>query len=263
MVKPSSALFRDFSKRPHHPIVIHLRRHDRAARQLALLPASLIWTALVFAAAAWSYTRLSDSFVTTLPLWLMFLSACPCAIWLARIVSLLSRQSRAGSLDELSMIPAGRQFVHATACQVALSEDDAAWWLQLLRKTLSAATILCLMMALCIVLAGLDMLDWAELLALLLDILLLAIAIPLEGAQSAAIACLLGVYFGAMRPPGSLDRASAAVSAFVLLQGMTYAAAIFVAALAGSGRLWLVCALFLAARELAVNALWRVTTDSL
>ncbi len=221
-----------------------------------MLPASLVCALLVFAAAAHSYTLLSADFVWSLPLWLMLLSTCPCVIWITRIAALLSRQSRAGRLDELNLIPAGRSFIFAIVCQIVLSEGDAAWWLRLLRRYLAGLALLLMLMAVFIALAGLEQVNWRELTWLLLDGLLLALVIPLEGLQSTVLACSLGIYFG-MRAPGSLDRASAACALFALLQALAYALAIAGASLLRVPRLWLVCGLFLLLREIAIMLLWR------
>lgn len=217
---------------------------------------------LVFAAAAHSYTVISADLLWSLPLWLMLLSACPCAIWMAKIVALLSRQARAGGLDELSLIPAGRAFIFKTACQVVLSEGDAAWWLRLLRRWLAGLALLLMLMGVCITLASIGRADWHELVLLLLDVLLLALAILLEGMQSGVLVCALGIALGT-RSPGALDRASAAFALFALLQALSYALAIAGAVLLNAPRLWLVCGLFLLLREFAIVMMWReVTRDS-
>ena len=70
------------------------------------------------------------------------------------------------------------------------------------------------------------------------------------------MACALGIVFG-MRPPGALDRASAACAVFALLQALSYAIAIAGSVLPGAPRLWLVCGLFLLLRELAIGLMWR------
>ena len=221
-----------------------------------MLPASLVCAIVVFAAAAHSYTSLNADMVWSLPLWLMLLSACPCAIWMTRIVQLLARQSRAGRLDELSLIPAGRRFIFTVACQVVLSEGDAAWWLDMLRRCLAGMVLLLMLMGMCITLVNIERVDWQELALLLLDILLLGLAILLEGAQSGVLACSLGIFFG-RRSPGGLDRASAAFATFALLQALSYALAMAGATVLNMSRLWLVCGLFLLLRELAICMLWR------
>lgn len=254
--KTSPALYESLGKHPRHPVVAQLSRHNRRSRLLPALPASLLCAMLVFAAAAHSYTILSANMVWSLPLWLMLLSACPCAIWMARIVALLSRQSRAGRLDELSVIPAGRSFIFKAACQVVLSEGDAAWWLGLLRRWLASLALLLMLMGAGITLASVDRVDWFALAWLLLDVLLLALCILLESAQSGLLACSLGIYFGS-RAPGALDRASAAFAIFALLQALSYALAVAGAALLNVPRLWLVCGLFLLLRELALLMIWR------
>ncbi len=252
----SAALYESLGKHPHHAVVGQLSRHNRSSRLVPVLPASLLCALLVFAAAAHSYTVLSSNIIWSLPLWLMLLSACPCALWMARIVALLARQSRAGRLDELSLIPAGRRFIFTVACQVVLSESDAAWWLGMLRRCLAGLALLLMLMGMCITLVNIERVDWQELALLLLDVLILALAILLEGAQSGVLACALGIYFG-RRSPSALDRASAAFALFVLLQALSYALAIAGAVLLNVPRLWLVCGLFLLLRELAIVMLWR------
>ncbi len=253
----SAALYESLGKHPHHPVVGQLSRHNRSSRLVPVLPASLFCALLVFAAAAHSYTILSSNLVWSLPLWLMLLSACPCAIWMARIVALLSRQSRAGRLDELSLIPAGRSFILTIACQVVLSEGDAAWWLRMLRRWLAGLALLLMLVGMGIALASLQQIDWRDLSWLLLDVLLLTLVIPLEGAQSGVLACLLGSAAGTFSP-GALDRTSAAFALFVLLQALSYALAMAGAVLLNMPRLWLVCGLFLLLRELAIVKMWRV-----
>ena len=252
----SAALYESLGKQPRHPVVGQLARHNRRARLLPALPASLLCAMLVFGAAAHSYASLRANIEWSLPLWLMLLSACPCAIWIARIVALLSRQSRAGRLDELSLIPAGRSFIFKTACQVVLSEGDAAWWLGLLRRCLASLALLLMLMGVCITLVSIESVDWQELALLLLDVLLLALAILLEGAQSGLLACSLGIFCG-RTAPGALDRTSAAFAIFALLQVLSYALAVAGAALLNVPRLWLVCGLFLLLRELAIGTIWR------
>ena len=252
----SAALYESLHRRPHHPVARQLARHNRGSRSVPVLPASLFCALLVFAAAAHSYTALSAGFVFSLPLWLMLLHACPCLIWITRIVTLLARQSRAGTLDELTIIPAGRAFLFAIACQGGLSEGDAAWWLRLLRRWLARLAGLLMLMGLFIALAGLEQVYWRDLCWLLLDGLLLTLAILHEGQQSALLACALGIVFG-MRPPGALDRASAACAVFALLHARSYAIAIAGSVLPGAPRLWLVCGLFLLLRELAIGLMWR------
>ncbi|MCY4464952.1 MAG: hypothetical protein OXE46_05395 [Chloroflexi bacterium] len=258
----SAALYESLRMHPRHPVGRQLSRHNRRSRLVPVLPASLFCAILVFGAAAHNYTILSADIVWSLPLWLMLLSACPCVIWMARIVALLSRQSRAGRLDELSVIPAGRRFIFTTVCQVVLSESDAAWWLDLLRKVLAGIALLMLLMGLCVALAIVDRVDWYELASMLLDMLLLALAIPLESRQSGLLACSLGIFFG-IRAPGALDRASAAFAVFALLQALSYIVAIAGAVLLNVPRLWLVCGLFLLLREIAIVMIWReVMRDS-
>ena len=82
----------------------------------------------------------------------MLFSASYCAIWIARIVPLMSRQSILGVLDEISVIPPGRVFVYLTVCKVVLNQDDAVLWLGLLRRVLAGLVTIVLLMSLCIAL---------------------------------------------------------------------------------------------------------------
>ncbi len=254
--QPGIALYKELSKRPRNPIARQLARQNRSPHRLHALTISLLWMLLVLCAAALTYNRIGVGLVWSLPLWLMLLSLFPSALWMTRIATMLSRLSSAGTLDELSLIPAGKHFLHITVCQLIVSENDAAYWLGLLRRALTGMALLMLMLALCIAFSQLGGLDAAELGALLLDLLLLALVILLEGMQSAVVACLLGIRFGT-GTPGAIEPASAAFAAFVLLQALSFAVAIAGAILLHAPRPWLVFGLFLLQRELAIALLWR------
>ena len=254
--QPAIVHYRQLSARPRHPLARQLARQYQSGQRLHALTVSLVWMLLVALAAAHSYTRVGVGFVWSLPLWLLLLSICPCALWMTRIATLLSRLSSAGSLDALSMLPPGKRFLHLTVCQLVISADDAAFWLGLLRRVLTGMALLMLLLALCIASSQIDVLHSGDLGALLLDVLLLALCIPLEGTQSAVVACLLGIRFGTAAP-GAIEPASAALAAFVLLQALSYALAMAAAILLQAPRPWLVIGLFLLGRELMVALLWR------
>ena len=254
--RPASALYTELSKRPRNPVGRQLARQTRSPHRLHTVAVSLLWTMLVVCAAALSYNRVGVGLVWSLPLWLMLLSLVPSALWMTRIVNMLSKLSNAGMLDELSLIPAGRGFLQLTICQAVLSENDAAYWLGLLRRAVMGMALLMLLLALCIAFSQVGALDAADSGALLLDILLVALMIPLEGMQSAVAACLLGIRFGT-GAFGAVEPASAAVAAFVLLQALSFAIAITGAILLHAPRPWLVFCLFLLSREMAIAILWR------
>ena len=254
--RPTSALYAELSKRPRNPVARQLIRQIRSRRRLRVLTVSLLWTLPVLCAAAFTYSRVGVGLAWSLPLWLMLLSLFPSALWMTRVVAVLSRLSKARALEELSLIPEGRRSLHITVCQLVLSENDAAYWLALLRRAVMGMALLMLALALCIAFSQVGALDAGELSALLLDILLIALSIPLEGAQSAVIACLLGVRFGTSAF-GAVEPASAALAAFVLLQALSFALAVAGAILLQAPRPWLVFGLFLLSRELAIALLWR------
>ena len=91
--------------------------------------------------------------VWLLPVWLMLFSAPYCAIWIARIVPLMSRQSVLGVLDEISVIPPGRVFIYLTICKVVLNRDDAVIMAELYAaRTGGSGNCSYLLMTLCIAL---------------------------------------------------------------------------------------------------------------
>ena len=261
LYESSGARYRQLSQTPRNPLAAQLTRQQRSRQRFSVMSASLLWTLPVAAAAAFGYSRLDAGMFWTLPLWLMLWSVCPCALWLSRIVALLSRQSSAGVLDEISVIPPGRGFVCRTVCQLVLSADDAAWWLGLLRRGTAALALAALLLALCMALALSSTRDVAALGGLLLDLALLLPLFPLEGAQSALIVCMLGVHFGT-RPPTAVEPVSAAFALFMLLQALSLAVPMAAAILLGVARPWLIFALFLLIRELAIAICWhRVMGD--
>ena len=169
----------------------------------------------------------------------------------------MSRQARSGTLDEVSVIPPGRLFIYLTICKVVLNEDDALYWLGLLRRVLATGVFMMLMMSLCIAAAQLDQLSVWDLAAVFVELALVAVVISLEHSQSVLSACLLAV-LGGSRLGSALDRASATIAGFLLLQILSYALAVGAVVALGLLSLSLALALFLLARELLILLLWRV-----
>jgi hypothetical protein len=206
---------------------------------------------------AYIYVILDHVFIWLLPCWLMLFSAFYCAVWIGRIVPLMSRQSVLGVLDEISVIPPGRVFVYLTICKVVLNRDDAVVWLGLLRRALAGAVMIILAMSLCIALTLLSESTTLEFASILLDLVLSAAVIWLEHAQSTVIACLVAVEIS-NRLGGQVDRTSAAVATFVLVQILCYAVALGAVMIVDAPSVGLTLLLFLLIRELLVSALWRL-----
>ena len=145
-------LWRELRRDASHPVATRLRRQLSRERKLPVLRLSLALGAAQLIALAYVYTAISQVILWLLPLWLMLFSASYCALWIARIVPMMSRQSTFGALDEISVIPPGRVFVYLTICKVVLNRDDAVVWLGFLRRVLAGLVLLLLMMSLCIAL---------------------------------------------------------------------------------------------------------------
>ena len=137
-----------------------------------------------------------------------------------------------------------------------LNEDDALYWLGLLRRVLAGGVLLMLMMSLFVAAAQLDQLRPDDLTALLIEMTLVAIVFPLEHTQSALSACLLAVLVGG-RLSSAVDRASVAIASFMLLQVLSYVLAVAAVVAFGLSSLSLALALFLFMREMLILVLWR------
>lgn len=252
-----SSLWQTLRRDARHPVARHLSRQLKGRWQLPILPFSLVCALPLLILVAYTYHAISDAIGWALPLYLMLFSTLYCAVWIARIVALISRQARSGALDEVSVIPPGRVFIYLTICKVILNEDDVLYWLGLLRRVLAGGVFLMLIMSLCIAAALMDQLSPWEFAAVLLELTLIAIVIQLEHAQSTLFACLLAVA-GGSRLRGSFDRASIIVAGFILLQILSYSLAIGTVAALGLSSLSIALALFLLVRELLILLLWRV-----
>ena len=217
-----ASLWRDLSRDASHPVATHLRRQLNRARYLPVLRLSLALGIVLLILLTYSYTHIDHLVVWLLPVWLMLFSASYCAIWIIRIVPLMSRQSILGVLDEISVIPPGRVFVYLTLCKVVLNQDDAVVWLGLLRRVLAGLALLVLLMTLCIALTLLSESSILDLVAILLDLVLVAAVIWLEHSQSTVLACLIAVE-ASIRSNGNVDKTSVAVVAFALAQALCYA----------------------------------------
>ena len=284
----SPALWQALSRDARHPIARHFSRR-RPGRRLAynadgsprvhtnspLLAGSLLWGALLLIAAAFISARNpfgmagragglinascqeACSTLLALPAWLMLFSGFYCALWIGRIAALHARQAGAGSLETVGLTPPGPAFVFLVMAKVALNEGDALAWLSWLRRALGAMVLFSLFMALCIASAQVGQVKPGELGAMVATLALLAWLIPHEHEQSVIIACLAAILVCA-RPKGSLDRTSAAVAGFALLQALSYALALAVALVIGALELGIVFAFFLLIREGMITALWKL-----
>ena len=249
-------LWRTLRRDARHPVARRLRRQLKQGRRLPVLPFSLACALPLLVLAGYTYSAVDEAIGWALPLLLMLYSALYCALWIARIVSLMSRQASSGVMDEVSVIPPGRLFIQLTICKVVVNEDDAIYWLGLLRRVLASAVFMMLMMSLFITVAQLDRLSARKVSAAFVELALVAVVIPLEHNQSALSACLLAV-LGGSRLSSALDRASATIAGFLLLQILSYALAVGAAIALGLASLSLALALFLIARELLILLLWR------
>ena len=239
-----------------HPVARHLSRQLKQGRRLKVLPVSTAFALLLLFVIAFTFNAIDHVIIWTLPLWLMLFSAFYCSIWITRIVGLMSRQSRAGVLDEVSMIPPGRIFIFLSICKVVLNEDDAVIWLSLLRRGLAGIFIVSVMMSLCIALTQVSNISPLEFGLVLFELLLVAIVIPLEHTQSVVIACLLAIVF-CTRVPSQMDKTSIAAAGFVLLQILTYSLAVAIVVVLEMNNIGIALALFMLIREVLVFALWR------
>jgi len=235
------------------------------ARYLPVLRLSLAFGFLLLVFLAYFYVLIDHLIILLLPVWLMLFSASYCAIWIARIVPLMSRQSVLGVLDEISVIPPGRVFIYLTICKVVLNRDDAVLWLGLLRRVLAGLVLLVLLMTLCIALSLLSQSSTLELAAILLDLVLSTAVIWLEHSQSTVLACLIAVEVS-NRVGGNIDKTSVALTAFALAQILCYAMAlaVIIGGVAVSTHhldhinVSAMLFLFLLMREFLVSALWRL-----
>ena len=227
------------------------------ARYLPLLRLSLAAGVALLLLIAYVYTVIDHLIVWLLPVWLMLFSATYCALWIARIAPLMSRQSILGVLDEISVIPPGPVFVYMTVCKVVLNRDDAALWLGMLRRLLAGLALLVLLMTLCIALSLLSESSLLALASILLDLALSTAVIWLEHSQSSVLACLIAVEVS-NRAGGGIDKTGIALTVFALLQLLTYAAMLAVIAVMDRMNFGIALLLFLLLRELLVAALWRL-----
>lgn len=251
------SLWQTLRRDARHPVARRFGRQLKQGRCLPLLPISLACAVPLLAIVAYTYHAFSEAIGWAQPLYLMLFSTIYCAVWIARIVALVTRQARSGALDEVSLIPPGRLFVYLIICKVVLNEDDVLYWLGLLRRMLAGGVFLLLIMSLCITAALMDQLSPREFAAVLLELMLIAVVIQLEHTQSTLIACLLAVV-GSSRLRGLYDRTSVIVTGFVILQILSYSLAIAAVVALGLSSLSLALALFLLSREVLIFLLWRV-----
>ena len=252
-----SWLWRELSRDASHPLATHLRRQLSRGSQLPTLRLSLAVGAVLLIALAYAYALAEHLILWLLPVWLMLYSASYCALWIARITPLLSRQSLLGVIDEISVIPPGRVFIYLTVCKVVLNRDDAVLWLSLLRRVMTVLVALVLGMTLCMALTLLAEASPQELAAILLDLAVAAATIWLEHSQSSALACLIALE-ASSRVRGDIDKTSVALTAFALAQILCYALALALAIVLDRRSLSLALLLFLLLRELLTAALWRM-----
>ena len=252
-----SSLWQTLGRDSRHPVARHLSRQLKRGRRLRVLPLSLAWALPLLALAAYAYYAVDEAVGWTLPLFLMLFSALHCVVWIARIVALLSRQARSGAMDEVGVIPAGRVFIYLTICKLVLNEDDALYWLGLLRRVLAGGVFLMLILSLCIAATQMDQVMAWDFAAVFVELALFALVIQLEHTQSAMIACLLAIVVGS-RPRAAYERTGVVVAGFILLQILSYSLALAVAAALGLSSLSIALGLFLLSREVLILLLWRV-----
>lgn len=252
-----AALWRNLRRDARHPVAGHMRRQLKPGRRIQLLPLCLAFSLILFFAIANVYLLIDSAVVWTLPLWLMAFSTLYCAIWITRIVALISRSNRDGVLNEVSVIPPGPIFITLTICKVVLNAGDAVVWLSALRRGLAGIVLVGVLMALAITLTQVSVIEPARLASFALEAALLAAVISLEHEQSSVLACLLSIAVST-RLRENIDTASAAVACFALLQILTYALPVaLVVAWAGLG--WSAALLlYLLAREGLISALWHL-----
>lgn len=252
----STSLWRALRRDARHPIAAHFGRQLKAGQRVNVLALGIGYGLLLTVFFAYSYSIVDHAIVWTLPLWLMLFSLSYCAIWIGRIVALMSRQARAGVLDEVSLIPPGQTYVYLVIGKMVLNQGDALAWLTLLRRYVAGLVLFSLLMALCIASTQIGQVNPLDLAALLVALAFVTLAIPLEHKQSAIIACLTAIIF-CTRATGQIDKASAAVVGFALLQILSYALAIAIVVVLEAGELSLALALYLLIRELLILGLWR------
>lgn len=226
-------------------------------RHLPILRVCAAFGAFLLILMAYAYAHIVDAFIWTLPVWLMLFSAVYCAIWIARIVPLMAKQSNFGVLDEISVIPPGRVFIYLTICKVVLSRDDAVLWLGLLRRVLAGLALLVLLLTLCIAFSLLAESSILELLAILMDLFFAAAVIWIEHSQSSMLACLIAIDVST-RFGGKIDHTIVAIIVFALAQVLSYTVALSVVFALNRLSLGLMLLLFIVFRELLVSALWRL-----
>lgn len=250
------ALWQTLRRDARHPVARHVSRQLKQARRLSILPFSLACAAPLLLLATYTYHAVNEAIGWALPLFLMLFSTIYCAVWMARIVALMTRQARSGAMDEVSVIPPGRLFIYLTICKVVLNEDEALYWLGLLRRVLAGGVLLMLIMSLCIAAAQMEQLRAWEFAAVAIELTLFAAVIQLEHTQSTLIACLLAIVAGS-RPRSSFDRTSVIVAGFILLQILSFSLAMAVVAALGLSSLSIALALFLLLRETLIFVQWR------
>ena len=249
-------LWRTMRRDARHPLARQLRRQLKQGRRLPILPFSLACALPLAVFAVYTFNVVDEAIGWALPPLLMLYSAVYCVFWIARIVALFSRQARQGAMDEVSVIPPGRLFIYLTICKVVLNEDDALYWLGLLRRVLAAGVFMMLIMSLFVAATQLDQLSPWEMATVFIELGLVAVVIPMEHNQSVLSACLLAV-LGSTRLSSAFDRASATIAGFLLLQILSYALSVGAVVALGRLSLSLALALFLLARELLILLLWR------
>lgn len=251
-----ASLWRSLRRDARHPIAAHFRRQLKPGRSVKLLPLSLAYALLLLFAFAQTFNMVDAAIMWTLPLWLMLFSLSYCAVWMGRIVALMSRQARSGVLDEVSMIPPGQAFVYVVIGKVVLNEDDALAWLTLLRRSIASIVFFVFLMAFCIAATQVGQVNPLQLAEMLAALALVALVIPVEHVQSTTIACLTAIVV-CMRAQTTVDKSSIAVAGFVLLQILSYSLAIAFAVALQTVALSIMFALYLFIRELLIAALWK------
>ena len=259
------ACWQRFSKRDHHPIAAHFRRR-LPRRQTVSAPALAVGSGIIILLAmAFAFHSIAEALVWTIPLWLMLHSFICSAAWIHRIVAMISRQSRAGVLDGISVIPPGPLFVYEVICKVVLHRNDDLAWLTAMRKFM--ALLLCISMLFPILVAAslTEEVNLFRLAVMLVEIALLATLVYGEHAQSVVLASALPILL-ARRLPAFLETSAYVAAAYVALQLFSFGVALIPPILASQSpsptlqslSLSLFLLMFLLLREAGLSLLWRL-----
>lgn len=267
----SHSLWQRINRPVYHPVSKHFQRQLKGG--LAGPPVvalSLLAALFLFLALARLYGSIGAHLIWLMPLGLLLHSLVCSLPWLFRIVLLISRQGRAGVLDQVSVIPPGGLFIYFAICKTVLHRDDALAWTMLLRKLAAGIVFFAVAMLILVTLGAVERVNTGRLALLLVELSLLCFAIAHEHKQSVVLLCLLPMALS-RRLKSQIDGASLTLACYITLQLLS-----FMLAVAGplalqtiarhahlsfdisAQGLALMLALFLLVRELLIGLLWRV-----